>query len=608
LGSEYEREDRLSYERKPQTVPEFDFINSDFGFSFDVIESMENKVLIGIHMDFEVAVDATEENYDAIKAFVTYLDANKPRLVEALQNLIDPYYEATRASSINMQKGEHERVKQKVTDAEAAGLDPLAAGAYASGLEEAEEMKEGDLRHIVREALKRKLLKEQDLDIDDDYDDGSDPFLRDGELPDPETGLYTGETEEEFFLQSIGREPVSVYDDDPEIAQLQRDIEMGYNPYVDDPEHQRYAELTPIFPFSPEHFAQPEYPMGTGEEGVYPRLTRQRPSGRETNIYSGYGARKAIKSLAKPGQPAKPSLHMGVDISVPKGTPIIAPAPGIIHRRVPDKYPGVKPGIGAGNYVILKTQDPRTGENIYQYFMHLPELPDLEEGEAVVQGQEIGLVGSTGRSTGPHSHWAIAKENPNTGEPYYAPGDYSKYIDPNEYLSAVGGYDWAADYMLQPEGEDAALPRYGRFREIPKDWKTYMVEPEAMMKESQLRYAIQEALKRKLSPLKEAGEMSSALLYQVVLVLSVTKPIRDIKGKLNRIRAIEGVTIVSHEREEETIYRGDVVAKVKFHPPKDMMTPMTFINQYLVPQINDSQTVPEVKVLQVVKGTMKEIT
>ena len=129
----------------------------------------------------------------------------------------------------------------------------------------------------------------------------------------------------------------------------------------------------------------------------------------------------------------------------------------------------------------------------------------------------------------------------------------------------------------------------------------------AQANESQLRYAIQEALKRKLSPLKEAEEKSSALLYQVVLVLSVSKPIRDIAGKLNRIRAIEGVTIVSHEREEDTIYRGDVVAKVKFHPTSDIMTPTTYINQYLVPQINSSKLVPEVKVLKVAQGTLKEI-
>jgi len=38
-----------------------------------------------------------------------------------------------------------------------------------------------------------------------------------------------------------------------------------------------------------------------------------------------------------------------------------------------------------------------------------------------------------------------------------------------------------------------------------------------------------------------------------------------------------------------------------------MMTPMTYINQYLLPQINSSKMVPEVKVLQVVQGTLKEI-
>jgi len=129
LGSEYEREDKLSYERKPQRVPEFE-LGDATTFTFDAIEKMEGKVIIGVHLDFQVAVDATSENYAAIKAFVSYLDGNKDRLVEALQNLIDPFYEAIRASSINMQKQERERMKQKVSDAEAAGKDPLAAGAY----------------------------------------------------------------------------------------------------------------------------------------------------------------------------------------------------------------------------------------------------------------------------------------------------------------------------------------------------------------------------------------------------------------------------------------------------------------------------------------------
>ena len=91
------------------------------------------------------------------------------------------------------------------------------------------------------------------------------------------------------------------------------------------------------------------------------------------------------------------------------------------------------------------------------------------------------------------------------------------------------------------------------------------------------------------------------------MVLTVSKPIRDIAGKLNRIRAIEGVTVVSHETDDDVLHRGDVVAKIKFHPARESTTPMTYINQTLVPAINSSMIVPEVKVLEVVTGTLKEI-
>jgi hypothetical protein len=108
-------------------------------------------------------------------------------------------------------------------------------------------------------------------------------------------------------------------------------------------------------------------------------------------------------------------------------------------------------------------------------------------------------------------------------------------------------------------------------------------------------------------PMEEAVELSTVRLYQVVLVLRVNKPIRDIAGKLNRIRAIEGVTVVCHEVDEDVLHRGDIVAKVKFHIKKDSTTPSTYVNQVLVPQINDSLVVPEVKVLNVVRGTLKKI-
>jgi hypothetical protein len=102
-------------------------------------------------------------------------------------------------------------------------------------------------------------------------------------------------------------------------------------------------------------------------------------------------------------------------------------------------------------------------------------------------------------------------------------------------------------------------------------------------------------------------EKKSARLHQIVLVLSVEKPIRDIKGKLNDIRAIEGVTVVSHETDDDVIHRGDIVAKVKFSTASESQRAMTYVHQTLVPAINSSLTVPEVKVLEVVSGTLKEI-
>jgi len=556
---------------------------------------MENKVLIGIHMDFEVAVDATEENYDAIKAFVTYLDGNKDRLVEALQNLIDPYYEAVRASSINMQKGEHERVKQKVTDAEAAGLDPLATGAYASGLEEAEEMKEGDLRHIVREALKRKLLKEFDfgdssmLDLHRHYNDRAEEEQRQDQAQRDYIDLEYGEgAYDQFQLEDeLGLSDVSYESplDDPLAHPAEIDSYWQEGSLQPDEVLRFAAQLAEIPGDRTSDVETGETIIGgMSLSEIDPALDRFDDWSFERTFISpltdaahgpapGHGPRitSAFGPRTSPLSPGvgKKKFHRALDIGgAPAGTPFVAPATGIVVATGADAYPGEKKG--AGNYLIIKTQDPTTGKWLFHKFFHLNKEPNFKKGEAITQGQQLGEVGNTGSSTGSHLHWQIHQDN-----------IAGPKVDPADLMAKAGRMGW--------------------------EKHAYKPEEHAKLQESQLRYAIQEALKRKLSPLKEAEEVSSAKLYQVVLVLSVTKPIRDIKGKLNRIRAIEGVTIVSHEREEEIISRGDVVAKVKFHPMNDMMTPATFINQYLIPQINDSKIVPEVKVLQVVQGTMKEI-
>jgi murein DD-endopeptidase MepM/ murein hydrolase activator NlpD len=91
------------------------------------------------------------------------------------------------------------------------------------------------------------------------------------------------------------------------------------------------------------------------------------------------------------GKPRSP--HTGTDFKAAKGTPVKAPNSGRIVL-VKDLY-------FAGNTVIIDH-----GQGLYSYFAHLSEFR-VEEGEAVKPGQVIGLVGATGRVTGPHLHWTV---------------------------------------------------------------------------------------------------------------------------------------------------------------------------------------------------------
>jgi hypothetical protein len=91
------------------------------------------------------------------------------------------------------------------------------------------------------------------------------------------------------------------------------------------------------------------------------------------------------------------------------------------------------------------------------------------------------------------------------------------------------------------------------------------------------------------------------------LKLTVDKPIRDLEGKLNRIRAIEGVTVVGHDTTIGVLGVGDILARIKFHPVHELTRPITYITQTLVPEINSSKMVPGVRVAEIVRGTMKEL-
>jgi hypothetical protein len=103
-------------------------------------------------------------------------------------------------------------------------------------------------------------------------------------------------------------------------------------------------------------------------------------------------------------------------------------------------------------------------------------------------------------------------------------------------------------------------------------------------------------------------ELDETRLFQVSLKLQVEPGMGGgIDAKLNRIRAITGVTVVGHEEGVDVGTHRFVVAKIKFHPQQDSLRPMSYVWEVLVPQINSSRSVPGIKVIEVISGTLKRL-
>ncbi len=87
------------------------------------------------------------------------------------------------------------------------------------------------------------------------------------------------------------------------------------------------------------------------------------------------------------------SVHAGIDFGVPTGTPVCAAARG--------KVVFARPRIVTGNSIVVEHLP-----GVYSLYYHLSRI-DAAEGSVVEAGQQIGLSGSTGLSTGPHLHWEL---------------------------------------------------------------------------------------------------------------------------------------------------------------------------------------------------------
>jgi len=99
-----------------------------------------------------------------------------------------------------------------------------------------------------------------------------------------------------------------------------------------------------------------------------------------------YGSQRILN-----GEPRAP--HMGVDIAAPAGSPIVAAAGGVV-RFAAELFL-------TGNTILIDH-----GYGLETSYAHLSRI-DVKPGQRLRQGEQIGLVGATGRVTGPHLHWGM---------------------------------------------------------------------------------------------------------------------------------------------------------------------------------------------------------
>ena len=115
-------------------------------------------------------------------------------------------------------------------------------------------------------------------------------------------------------------------------------------------------------------------------------------------------------------------VHTGIDIPTEKGTPIIAAGPGTVVWANWGFFSGwvENKDDPYGQAVAIEHDFGYEGQPLYTVYAHMSQI-DVVKGQWVDVGEEIGLVGETGHTTGPHLHFEVRKggyDHENVIDPY----------------------------------------------------------------------------------------------------------------------------------------------------------------------------------------------
>jgi murein DD-endopeptidase MepM/ murein hydrolase activator NlpD len=179
------------------------------------------------------------------------------------------------------------------------------------------------------------------------------------------------------------------------------DLDPGKYAITCGAEEKQLSVKSGLFPL--QHISLPpakdNFNMSPGEEeaveGAKKTLSENRmwqgcfvvPS--RARVSSGFGLKRMVN-----GRLLKDYFHSGIDYAAPLGSPVVACAPGTV----------VLVGQGFklhGNVVAIDH-----GQGVISFYIHLHKIL-VTKGQNVKQGERIGLVGRTGRATGPHLHYSL---------------------------------------------------------------------------------------------------------------------------------------------------------------------------------------------------------
>ena len=162
----------------------------------------------------------------------------------------------------------------------------------------------------------------------------------------------------------------------------------------------------------------------------------------KVNARSPYGWRRHPIS-------GKRTFHHGVDVAMPVGSPLTAPADGVIVHK--------GNGASGGVTLIIKHAD-----DLFTVYYHLQKPSHLKKGARVLEGDLAAFSGNTGRSTGPHLHFEVRKSR-----------RWGDTVDPVPYLQ---GAPSVAPAPLKVDGKlgrntwkafQTALKNAGYYKGVP---------------------------------------------------------------------------------------------------------------------------------------------